>query len=104
MCRNIAISCLTIYVCVSIYSNFVLEPLEQAAQEAIENMPADELDEEDLKPFFIPFPGTTKQLPPQPYRGSDPEWQEFIKFSKDQKQAKGVRGRTIFRQLVEAIF
>ena len=53
-------------------------------------MPEQELEEEQ-KPLFIPFPGTTKKIAPQPYRGSDPEWQEFIKFSKDQELAQSVR-------------
>jgi hypothetical protein len=61
--------------------------------EALKNIPEKELEEEEEKPLFIPFPGTTKQLKPQPYRGSDPEWQEFIKFSKDQELAKSVRGQ-----------
>jgi hypothetical protein len=58
----------------------------------LKNIPEDEFDEEDEDPLFIPFPGTTKQKKPEPYRGSDPEWQEFIKFSKDQALAKSVRG------------
>jgi hypothetical protein len=70
----------------------VLDPLERAAVEALKDMP-EELTEEDPKPLFIPFPGTTKQLKPKPYRGTDPEWQEFIKFSKDQKLAQRVRGK-----------
>jgi hypothetical protein len=77
--------------------------LEHAAQEALENMPEDELDEDDTKPLFIPFPGTTKQLQPQPYRGSDPEWQEFIRFSKDQAQAKRVRGEIFPRQYLRQL-
>ncbi len=41
--------------------------------------------------LFIPFPGTTKKLTPRPYKGSDPEWQEFIKFSKNPALGKSVR-------------
>ena len=78
------------YLCYAVYDKVVLEPLERAAFEALQDIPDDE-DDEDHKPFFIPFPGTTKQLKPRPYRGSDPEWQEFIKFSKDQKLAQRVR-------------
>lgn len=74
-----------------VYCKIVLEPLERGAEEALKNMP-DDGDEEDEKALFIPFPGTTQQLKPVPYKGSDPEWQEFIKFSKDQKLAKRVRG------------
>jgi hypothetical protein len=51
------------------------------------------MDEGEEGALFIPFPGTTKQLKPIPYRGSDPEWQEYIRFSQDQKQAKLVRGQ-----------
>ncbi|KAK4444745.1 hypothetical protein QBC34DRAFT_308266, partial [Podospora aff. communis PSN243] len=32
---------------------------------------------------FIPFPLTTKRLPPQPYKGTDPEWLEFVRIAKD---------------------
>ena len=86
-------SAIAIYVCYKIYSKVVLDPLERAAIEAMKDMP-EELSEDELhRPMFIPFPGTTKQLKPKPYRGSDPEWQEFIKFSKDQKLAQRVRGQ-----------
>jgi hypothetical protein len=90
--RSIAISIVGSYVCYQVYSRAVLDPLERAAVEALKNIPEEELDEEIHKPIFIPFPGTTKQLKPKPYHGSDPEWQEFIKFSKDQKLAQRVRG------------
>ena len=79
----------------SIYSTVVLDPLERAAVDALQTLPAEEL-EDEVKPLFIPFPGTTKQLKPVPYRGSDPEWQEFVKFSKDKKLAQKVRGRCEF--------
>lgn len=45
-------------------------------------------EEEDDNSLFIPFPGTTRQVNPPPYKGSDPEWQEFLKFSKDQGRQK----------------
>lgn len=64
--------------------------LDDGEELDIPDPPADE--EEEDKPLFIPFPGTTKQLKPVPYRGSDPEWQAFIKFSQDQDLAKRVRG------------
>ena len=52
----------------------------------------EEEDEEEHKPLFIPFPGTTKELKPAPYSGSDPEWREFVKISKDKELIKRVRG------------
>lgn len=48
----------------------------------------EELDE----PVFIPFPGTTKTVPPQMYKGSDPEWKYFVTFSKDKDLQNKVRG------------
>lgn len=78
-------------ICYSTYNRIVLEPLERAAVEALKNVPEKELEEEEEGPLFIPFPGTTRQINPPPYRGSDPEWQEFIKFNKDQELAKNVR-------------
>jgi len=58
-------------------------------------------EEEDAGgPLFIPFPGTTKKIEPKPYRGSDPEWQGFVKFSKDQELAKRIRGRSSSHHMI----
>lgn len=83
---------------ISVYAKVVLNPLERAAEEALKNLP-DEESEEEPTSIFIPFPGTTKQLPITPYRGSDPEWQEFINFSKDQAAGKKVRGGLQFKDI-----
>lgn len=84
-----------VFVLAWTYDQIVFEPLARAA---MENLPEEtDTEGEEEKPFFIPFPGTTKQLQPQPYRGGDPEWQEFIKFSKDQTQAKRVRGQYLLK-------
>lgn len=89
--RGVLTSIFTFYVCYTFYCHFVLDPLERAATEALKNMPDDDDEEEDEKPLFIPFPGTTKMIEPVPYRGSDPEWQEFIKFSRDTALSKRIR-------------
>ncbi|KAH8817136.1 hypothetical protein F5884DRAFT_778527 [Xylogone sp. PMI_703] len=88
--RSILMSACMFMICYSTYNRIVLDPLERAAMEALKNIPEKELQNED-EPIFIPFPGTTKQINPPPYRGSDPEWQEFIKFNKDRELAKHVR-------------
>ncbi|RAL60472.1 hypothetical protein DID88_000247 [Monilinia fructigena] len=51
---------------------------------ASKHIPDEEFQEVE-PPLFIPFPGTTKQLPVIPYKGTDPEFQEFIRLSKDAK-------------------
>jgi len=71
-----------------VFTAVVLSPLDKL-----------DLDEETVKEMddqggsiFIPFPGTIKQVQPPPYRGSDPEWQEYVKFSKDPALGKRIRG------------
>jgi len=49
---------------------------------------AHEVGEEDS--VFIPL-GWARQCPQRFYRGSDPEWQEFVKFANDPKRAEKVR-------------
>ena len=88
------IGCAAIYICGNAYSKVVFDPLAKALDDGadLELRDQEREDEEEDASFFIPFPGTTRQLEPKPYRGSDPEWQEFVKFSKDQERAKRVRG------------
>ncbi|KAB8304170.1 hypothetical protein EYC80_003589 [Monilinia laxa] len=82
--KNVAITFIVTYVCFEIYSRLVLSPLDKAAEEASKHIPDEEFQEVE-PPLFIPFPGTTKQLPVIPYKGTDPEFQEFIRLSKDAK-------------------
>jgi hypothetical protein len=53
----------------------------------------EEEDEEEVDSLFIPF-GWPKRQPRTYYKGSDPEWQEFIKFSKDLEKHKDVQRKT----------
>ena len=86
-----------------VYNKKVLNPLDEAAAEleaSLDEATKKELMEDDGT-IFIPFPGTIKQVKPRPYRGSDPEWQEFIKFSKDQELGKRVRSMYTFHKRVQ---
>jgi hypothetical protein len=47
-------------------------------------------DEEVDEGLFIPF-GWPRQQPKSFYKGSDPEWQEFIKFAQDPSKHKDVQ-------------
>lgn len=48
-------------------------------------------DDEEVEPFFIPFPFTETQVQPLPYAGAEEEWQEFLKFNKDQAHRQKVK-------------
>jgi hypothetical protein len=48
---------------------------------------------QDDDPAFIPLPLTTKKYPPQPYSQRSPEWQTFIKLSKDRELQRKIRSR-----------
>ncbi|KAG9231906.1 hypothetical protein BJ875DRAFT_381899 [Amylocarpus encephaloides] len=87
--RSLVFWCSTIYICKSMFDWLVLDPLGREGEQVLAAEPEEDLGED--KPIFIPFPGTTKELKPKPYRGADPEWQEFVKFSKDRPLQKRVR-------------
>ncbi|QSZ36416.1 hypothetical protein DSL72_006293 [Monilinia vaccinii-corymbosi] len=89
--KNVAITVIMAVVCFKIYSEVVLSPLDDALQEASKDIPEEEFEEVEA-PLFIPFPGTTKQLPTIPYQGSDPEFQEFVRISNDPKVLEKIRG------------
>ncbi|CAD6501527.1 BgTH12-01779 [Blumeria graminis f. sp. triticale] len=76
----------TVYACSLAYNHFVLQPLDRA----LEDTELPELPEEELPPLFLPFPMTVQEVKQAPYRGSDPEWQEFINFSQQPDLAQQV--------------
>ena len=45
--------------------------------------------------YFIPL-GFPRQRPQIFYRGSDPEWQSFLEFSRDRKRALAIRSKPYF--------
>ncbi|RKF62803.1 hypothetical protein OnM2_030042 [Erysiphe neolycopersici] len=70
------------------YNVFVLGPLEQA----VDDPDLAELEDEiQQQPLFFPLPLTWKEIKQASYRGSDPEWQEFIKLSKQQDVIQQIR-------------
>lgn len=85
--RDVAVTFLTVYMCSWVCSKLVLEPVGKAIAEAD---PGPDPDEE-IPPFFIPFPGTTKVLERRKYLASDPEFQEFVKFCKTEGQVRHVK-------------
>lgn len=87
-----AIGVLLLY---NVFTKVVFTPLDRLADEfeKEEGIPDSKTPEDLDGSLFIPFPGTIKQIPQSPYRGSDPEWQEYIKFSKDLALMNEVRSK-----------
>lgn len=73
------------YACYRIYTSTVFGTLGDWLDEQEAQMTEKERKEleEETEPFIIPLPFTTKQVEPLPYKGSDPEWQTFVKVSKN---------------------
>jgi hypothetical protein len=72
------------------------KPGEWETQEGEEEGEEDEFADEDST--FIPMTWATK-LPRTFYKGSDPEWQEFVKIAKDK-----ARHKTLQDELVQVVF
>ncbi|XXH06133.1 hypothetical protein Hte_012578 [Hypoxylon texense] len=51
----------------------------------------EELEEDMIEAIFIPLPFTTKIMDSPPYKSSDPEWQAFVKVSKDWKLRRSIQ-------------
>ncbi|KAH6657332.1 hypothetical protein BKA67DRAFT_186298 [Truncatella angustata] len=49
-----------------------------------------ELAEEDTA-LYIPLPGTTKLVESPPYKGTDPEWKQFAKLSRDPQKIQSIK-------------
>ena len=75
------------WVCLEVYVAVVIDPLSRAVKEATTGVkvPKEE-------PLFWAFPGTTRAVPQQPYRGTDPEWQAYIKLNGDGQLQQRIRG------------
>ena len=72
--------------------------IDQLETHATTQEVAGEDDEDDIIPeelpddaLFIPI-GWPRQGPQTYYKGSDPEWQSFIEFARDQKRVKNCKG------------
>ncbi|KFZ13951.1 hypothetical protein V502_06331 [Pseudogymnoascus sp. VKM F-4520 (FW-2644)] len=89
------------------FTKLAFAPLDKLADEFEKEggVPGSETQEDLDGSLFIPFPGTIKQIPQSPYRGSDPEWQEYVKFNKDLTLIKEVRAELaeITRQSISKV-
>ena len=76
---------------VQIYTSVVLAPVAKWLDKELDEM--EQMDDKELEtdPIFIAFPFTTKAVDSLPYRGTDEEWQTFIKVNKDQNLQMKIR-------------
>ncbi|KAH8597428.1 hypothetical protein B0O99DRAFT_684753 [Bisporella sp. PMI_857] len=90
--RTAFIGATVIYLGFSVWGRLVDNQLDRAASILDEEETPEEEELEETAIFF-PFPGTTRTIPPRPYRATDPEWQEFIQISKNQALLESLRGQ-----------
>jgi hypothetical protein len=77
----------------------VLDPLFDWAENEWESLTPQERQEMEKEAeeegaeaqIFLPFPFTTKEVKQPPYRGSDPEWKQFVSLSRDEAKQKEIR-------------
>ncbi len=91
--RNVLLGSGAFLLCYHLYATNVLVPLSHWIDKEMSGMSAAELEElaKTQEPLFLAFPLTVKTVPAEPYRGSDPEWQAFIKISKDKDLQMKIR-------------
>ncbi|KAK4187909.1 hypothetical protein QBC35DRAFT_217328 [Podospora australis] len=86
-----------LFLAVQVFDKCIAGPLVKFLKEDPEAIAAakeQEEEDEDLGMFF-PFPLTLKRHEPEPYSGKDPEWQEFIRMSKDKDLMIKIRKDTV---------
>ncbi|TDZ39953.1 hypothetical protein CTRI78_v010402 [Colletotrichum trifolii] len=88
----------TSIICWNLYWSTVLNPFLRHVDKEYDSLSAaekkaldEEMDEEEIEPWFIPFPFTTKRVTQPPYKATDPEWQQFVRISKDKKLQQQMR-------------
>lgn len=86
--RRFAIYSLTGIICYYTWAYVATIPLRKLD---LKNLPENDDDDEELDPFFIPFPFTETQVQPLPYAGAEEEWQEFLKFNRDSAHRQRVK-------------
>jgi len=90
------------FIVIQVFDKIVFEPFykwwdehgEELEEERRRTQKNDDGEEEVL--LFIPFPLTLEKFEPQPYTGRDPEWQEFVRISKDRALLDRIRSRFFF--------
>ncbi|KAH7256405.1 hypothetical protein BKA59DRAFT_72115 [Fusarium tricinctum] len=95
--RRAIVTTIILYACWQIFITVVFDPIfdwADAEWEALSDKEKEEAEADhdpDEPLLFLPFPFTTKEVKQPPYRGSDPEWQTFVKVSQDKKLLQDIK-------------
>ncbi|KAK8058053.1 hypothetical protein PG994_008501 [Apiospora phragmitis] len=86
------------YISYKLYEHITSEHIGKLLEREIATMSPQErkqlkrdMEEDESDPFTIPLPLTTKLVQPMPYKGTDPEWQMFIKVAKDKDLMESIK-------------
>lgn len=99
--RRAVFAGLVFYACWNIFATVVIDPFLDWADRADrewdsmsdkEKQEADSMVDDDEPILFLPFPFTTSIVGQPPYKGTDPEWETFVKISHDPKHRKQIQG------------
>lgn len=92
--RNFIFAGCVYFVCYRVYTASVFNILSDWTDEQEKQMTSEELEEDLLEPILIPLPFTTRIVPSPPYKSTDPEWQAFVKLSKNKQLVRRVQGKS----------
>ncbi|KAI1094140.1 hypothetical protein F5B19DRAFT_447533 [Rostrohypoxylon terebratum] len=96
--KNFILASCVYYVCYQVYSASVLTDLlawwyGDDGDDGDDNDNDNENDEDgdDIFDMFLPIPFTTRVVESPPYKGSDPEWQAFIRVNNDRELLRSIQ-------------
>ncbi|KAI1652773.1 hypothetical protein F4813DRAFT_394321 [Daldinia decipiens] len=82
------------YMCYQVYTSSVLSTLGRWLDDQEKHLTEaerQEMEEAEYDPIFIPLPFTMRMVPSEPYKSTDPEWQAFVRVSKNREKVRGIQ-------------
>lgn len=86
-------------MCYQVYTSSVLSTLGRWLDDQEKHLTEaerQEIEEAEYDPIFIPLPFTMRIVPSEPYKSTDPEWQAFVRVSKDREKVRGIQSKLIY--------
>ncbi|KAI0169969.1 hypothetical protein GGR52DRAFT_552387 [Hypoxylon sp. FL1284] len=85
---NLVMAGCVYYACYRVYMAAVFRPWAESDETTTA---AEEAEEDEWPGYAIPLPFTTRMVDSPPYKGTDPEWQTYIKLNKNKELLLNVR-------------